>query len=233
MLPEIQTLLILQERDHKLRRIRQDLLRLPQDEAAARARLAGDEAAVKAAKDAVAANEMAMKKLELDIETRRTTVGRLKTQQFETRKNDEYRALEHEIARYTEEVTKLEDQEIALMEKAEALKQTVAAAQEGLARTKKLVDEELAGLVVRKTNQEEAGKALLLERRDLVSQVEPALLQRYDRIFEKKAPAVVPMEHGVCGGCHMKLTAQTVATVKAEKALAACENCGRLLYFGE
>jgi predicted nucleic acid-binding Zn-ribbon protein len=70
------------------------------------------------------------------------------------------------------------------------------------------------------------------ERSALASGVESSLLARYDRLFDKKAPAVVPLQHGICGGCHMRVTPTTFTQVKGEKGLAFCENCSRLLYFG-
>ena len=107
MLSEIKTLLIVQDRDVTLRRLREELRKLPEDATRAKGRLAGDEAALVTAKSRLADNEVAIQKLQLEIETRRTTIGRLKTQQFETRKNDEYTALGHEIERYAGDIARL------------------------------------------------------------------------------------------------------------------------------
>jgi uncharacterized protein len=233
MLPEIKTLLVLQDCDQRLRRLHQDLRRMPEDTARARQRLADNEAALHTAKQASAENELAMKKFQLDIDTRKTTISRLRTQQFETRKNEEYRALDHEIVRYGEEITKLEDSELALMEKAEELKKKVAAATAALASTRALVEEELAHLDERGTNVNEQLSKLEGDRAEFAAKIEEQLLLRYERIFEKKAPAVVPMNHGICGGCHMKLVAATVTAVKGLRLLTSCENCGRILYLGE
>ncbi len=231
MLPEVKKLLVVQERDEARRRLRQELQRLPEEAAQAKTRFATGEKSLAAVKSAVTENEMAMKRFDLDIETRRTTIGRLKTQQFETRKNEEFRALEHEIARYETEVSGLEDQQLALMEKAEDLKQKSAAATTALAATRQAVEEELAQMKTRHLTLTTRVEELDKERTALVAGIESALLQRYDRLFEKKAPAIVPLENGVCGGCHMKVTAATFTAAKAEKALTSCENCARLLYF--
>jgi predicted nucleic acid-binding Zn-ribbon protein len=232
MFAEIKTLLIVQDRDARLRRLRDELRRLPEEAARAKGRVAGDEAALQAAKSAATENEMAIHRHQLDIDTRRTTIGRLKTQQFETRKNDEYTALGHEIDRYAADIARLEDEELALMEKGEGLKAKAAAAAAALAASKARVQDELNQMKERHvtlTAQIAEGDA---ERTVLAGEVDPAVLARYDRIFEKKAPAVVPLEHGICGGCHMKVTPTTLTQVKAEKGLAYCENCGRLLYSG-
>ena len=116
MLEEVRALLILQDRDRRLLTIAEDLEKMPRDEARAKTKLADDEAAVKNAHEAVVEGEVALKRLELDAQTRRTTIERLKSQQFETRKNDEYQALGHEITRYEKEVDELETKELEAME---------------------------------------------------------------------------------------------------------------------
>ncbi len=232
MLSEIKTLLIVQDRDTRLRRLKEDLRRLPEEAARAKGRLAGDEAALLAAKSAAADNEVAIQKLQLEIETRRTTIGRLKTQQFETRKNDEYTALGHEIERYAADIARLEDSELGLMEKGETLKAAAVAAASALTATRSKVQDDLAQMKERHVALTAQVAEVEAERTALAAGVDATLLGRYDRIFEKKAPAVVPLDHGICGGCHMKVTPTTFTQVKGEKGLAFCENCSRILYFG-
>ena len=59
------------------------------------------------------------KRLELDVGTRNESIARLKTQRYETRKNDEFSAMGREIERYQNEISALEDQELELMEQAD------------------------------------------------------------------------------------------------------------------
>ena len=60
---------------------------------------------------------------------------------------------------------------------------------------------------------------------------EDALI-RYRRILKsKKDVAIVPIRHGACGGCHMKVTSQTALTAKGGEHLVSCDNCGRLVYW--
>jgi hypothetical protein len=72
---------------------------------------------------------------------------------------------------------------------------------------------------------------LQTQRSHDVEGLDEDLLELYDRLMKSKKDAVVvPMEHGVCGGCHMKLTQTTVNAVKAADSLQHCEFCGRILY---
>ena len=75
MQDEVRALLILQDRDRRLLALDKDLAKLPQDEARAKAKLAGDETAVSKAHQALLDRELGVKKIELDAETRRFTTG--------------------------------------------------------------------------------------------------------------------------------------------------------------
>ena len=45
---------------------------------------------------------------------------------------------------------------------------------------------------------------------------------RYERLFKSKGDnVVVGVDHGVCGGCHMKLPAQILVTCQAQKEIVA------------
>ncbi len=234
MLPSIQALLVLQDRDRRLRSLAEDLAKIPKDETRAKDRLAGDTAAVAKAKEALQANEIEIKKVELDVGTRKTTIVRLKTQQFETRKNDEFTALGNEIVRYENEVDGLETKELELMERADALRATLTEAEAALAKTKKLVDEDLVMLAERKKRLEAESAEVQAERDRLAADAPPAQLPLYERLLKiKNGVAIVPVTAGKCSGCHIKLVASTLVKVKSGAEGVQCESCGRLLYDGE
>ncbi len=231
MYHEIETLLILQDRDQKIRELKKDLERIPLEEAAARSRVEGEKKAVAAAKHAVQENEVALKKLELDVDTRNQSIARLKIQQYETRKNEEYRALGEEVERYESEISGLEDKELELMEHADELKAKLAAANEALDHGQKVVEDELAQYAKRRENFEKQLAELEQERTGLAAKVEPDTLNIYDRLMHSKGgTAVVPLENGQCGGCHMKVIKSLEVEVKAQKGLVHCLNCSRILY---
>ena len=74
-------------------------------------------------------------------------------------------------------------------------------------------------------------QALETEREAIAAQIDDDLLDQFERLFNSKGDAaVVAVEHGVCTGCHMKVTTATAARVKAGKEIVSCENCARILY---
>lgn len=234
MLPSIAKLLVIQDRDLRIRAIQKELDHLPVEEEEARDKLAGDRRRLEAARQAVQENEVAIKNLELDIQTRRNSIAKLKVQQYETRKNDEFRAMGAEIERYGREVAELEDRELLLMEKAEQLKQSQADAHLTLEATQRLVDEELADIGTRRGHLADERAGLEASRRESEPQVDPDVLDIYDRLFKSKGGlVVVPLENGQCKGCHMRVVKSTVVAVKSEKEVTHCESCGRILYSAE
>ncbi len=214
--------------------LNKDLAKLPQDEARAKAKLAGDTEAMKKAHDALKAIELKVKKIEMDAETRRTTVKRLKVQQFETKKNEEYNALGHEIVRYEKELDEFETRELEAMEEVDVFRSRLKDAEAQLAKTQKLVDEDLASIKERHARMQEQLKEVEAERGKLVANVPEEHLPLYNRLMKSKdGMAIATLRQGQCTGCHMKVIASTAIAVQSEKVVTQCENCGRILAMDE
>lgn len=231
MLDSIRDLLVLQDRDRRLLALAKDLERLPQEEARAKTKLAGDQAAVAKATDDLRANELAVKKVELDAGTRRNTIQRLKVQQFETRKNDEFAALGLEVKRYEAELDGLETRELELMEESDRFRTLLNDAEAALTKTQEIVNQDLASIAERKKNLLAQTAELRAEREKLAAAADSSVLPLYERLLKSKGGvAIAPLHEGRCGGCHMKLVASTVIKVQGGKEIAQCEDCGRILY---
>ena len=75
----------------------------------------------------------------------------------------------------------------------------------------------------------------VMRQRDEASRVvRPALLARYDRIRRGKAPlAVYPLHGSSCGNCFTAVPTQRKALIQRGATLEGCEACGVLLYAKE
>jgi hypothetical protein len=231
---ELEQLLVLQDRQQKIRQIQNENKTLPLQRKQLEEQLAASAAGLEAIKDKARHVEVDRKKMELDVGTRETTIARLKTQQYETRKNDEFQALGHEITRYEKEIQQIEDQELELMEQADKLKVEVAAEEKKASATKESITRQLADLETKGTTLETRLQELTKERATIAASIDEDLLSRFDRLFASKGDAaIVALEHEVCTGCHMKVTTQTAVRVKGGKEIVSCEQCGRILYVVE
>src|SRR3954469_19138800 len=149
MLETIEKLLILQDRDRKILKVRDELARIPSERNELQAKLASAQGHLETAKLKVKQIESDRKKLELDVEAKKQQIDKYSLQQFQTKKNEEYRALAHEIEMAREVIVKLEDQQLELMEQGEAAQKEVAAAQQIAAEHKKIADKNVADLTAR------------------------------------------------------------------------------------
>jgi len=230
---ELEQLLVLQDRQQKIRQIQAEIKTMPLERAHLESQLAATEAGVESLKQKGRQVEVERKNLELDVGTRTESIARLKTQQYQTRKNDEFQAIGHEIERYENEVRKLEDQELELMIEADKLKGEVEAADKRARATKESISRQLTDLETKSKALGSQQQELETERKALAAQIDDDLLDQFERLFNSKGDAaVVAVEHGVCTGCHMKVTTATAARVKAGKEIVSCEQCGRILYLG-
>jgi hypothetical protein len=231
---ELEQLLILQDREQKIRQIRTEIETVPLRRQSLESQLAASRASVEALKHRARQAEMDRKKLELDVGTRTQTISRLKTQQYQTRKNDEFQAISHEIERYENEIRKIEDEELEVMLLADKIKADLADEENKAAAVKDSITRQRADLDEKSKALESQFEALTRERSELAGKIDEDLLGRFERLFKSKGDAaVVAIEHGVCTGCHMKVTTATASQVRAGKEMVSCENCGRILYFGD
>ena len=231
MLPEIEQLLIIQDRDQKITKLNSDIERLPLEEQQAKQRLKSVIESVNSAESEIKSNEVEISKIELDIDTRKDSITKLKNQQLETKKNEEFAAMEHSITNYQDEISKLEDSQLELMEKGEELNKSLEEANDIHAKEQKVVDAELAIIKERKIQFSKKIEESKSDREKIASNIDNDLLDQYNRIFKsKKGVAVSELINDICSGCHMKVTPTTAGMVRAEKVVSTCDQCGRILY---
>jgi hypothetical protein len=228
---ELEHLLVLQDRQQKIKQIETEIKTLPLQKNNLEAQLAASAASVEALKQKARRVEIDRKRLELDVGTRAESIARLKTQQYQTRKNDEFQAMGHEIERYENEIRKIEDEELELMEQVDKLKAELGADEKKAATTKESISRQMTDLEAKSKTLESRLEDLTRERAELAGKIDEDLLSRFERLFASKGDAVVvALEHEVCTGCHMKVTTATAARVRAGKEIVSCEQCGRILY---
>jgi predicted nucleic acid-binding Zn-ribbon protein len=234
MNPTVEALLALQERDARVAALTAELDALPRQMAAVDAEIAARTAKFDELKSRTRQIEADRKKIDLDVQSKQVAISRYKAQQQQTRKNEEFAALNHEIEHAEKEISTLEDTELELMEAYDKGLAAVTIAQKELlqfsdkAKHKKADLEKRAATVSAELMAEEEKQAVAEKA------VPEDVLPRYRRILKSKRDvAIVPISHGACGGCHMKLTPNTVLVARAAENLVSCDNCGRLVYWAE
>ena len=108
----IEKLLILQDRDRKIVRVSQELAHISPEREGMRTKAASTQNQLDAAKLRVRQIESERKQRDLEIEAKKTQIEKYLNQQLQTRKNEEYKALTHEIEMAREVIFKIEDAEL-------------------------------------------------------------------------------------------------------------------------
>jgi len=232
MLPVIEKLLILQDRDRKILKLQDELARIGPERQGLQSKLNTTQQALDAAKHQVKHLESERKKLELDVEAKKQLIDKYSVQQFQTKKNEEYRALAHEIELCKQAIVKLDDQQLEFMEQAETAQRVVAEATRNATEVKKVVDARQTDLASGEAGLKKQLEELQSNRGELASAVDDSTRSKYERLFKQKGQnVVVGIQQQVCGGCHMGLSRSIVVTCQAEQEIVTCPNCGRILYY--
>jgi hypothetical protein len=150
----------------------------------------------------------------------------------QVRNEKEMQALAHEVEAQKETNQRLEAEALASMEGAEPRATRITELTEVVAKTRAALvaaEKEIAAQV------EDLKISISKQRvdRDLMANgMDPALLQRYEMIFSRRAGvAVAEARGGTCQGCRMRLPPQLYNELQKHLQIHYCPNCQRILYF--
>jgi hypothetical protein len=232
MLEALEQLLILQDRDRKITYLKSELTSFDTQLRSMEAKATLAKTQAETARHQTLELEAARKKLELDVESKKQQIERYSLQQYQTKKNEEYRALAHEIELAKKAINDIEDKELEIMEQMERAQKKAAEAAAGAKEARAEADRQVQDLRAREKNLRQDLAEVESDRGQLASTLDGSLLERYERLRRNKGDKVlVGIEHSVCGGCHMRLPAQILITCQAQQEIAHCINCGRMLYY--
>lgn len=233
MAKAIEQLLVLQECDQEVRRLRKEMADIPLRKQQIESRLGAHKDGLAQAEHALLEAKARIKHLEGEIESARQQIQKYREQQLQIKSNDGYKALEKEVATAQSGIRKLEDQELEAMEAVEEARTAAAVRRDSLAKEQVRVDEEIKAFLARSGGLESQLNLKMEERKKLAAEIEPVWLARYERIFAKQKDAAIALvEHGTCGSCHMKLSPSQVVESRKSDTLTLCDFCGRMLYLG-
>ena len=228
----LSTLLTLQDRDTRFARMELELERIPQEEQHIELTLKTQSSDYEAHRKAAQQIEVERKDVDNEVKAKEAQITKYQNQQLETKKNEEYQALGHEIERAKETISDLEDRELQLMEDYDQAQKEVEAEHVHVREYEKAAATRREALVEKKKNLEAELVTLKEEISALEAKCEPASLNTYRRLLKSKGDsAIVKIENGkICSGCHMSLTQQEILSAKGGR-IANCGNCGRIVYW--
>ncbi len=227
----IDGLVALQDHDQQIRELKKQIDDIPARKAQEQGRLQDDIDALGAAQQLLKANQAAVSEVELEIASLKEKIKKLRQQQMTLKTNKEFKAIDHEVEMIEGQIGRLEDKELVAMEEIEPAKARAAEIEGRFADEKASVDRYVKELDERLAHIRTEHDQLETDRIPLAEAVgDPRWLKYYDRVSITKFPAVVKLQKGVCGGCHMTLPPAVPHQIRRQTEIVTCSFCSRILF---
>ena len=232
MHPEVEKLLRLQKIELQIKHHTERVERLPKRLSELEAKLSDALRSLSDAKDRLSKMALEKKKLESSIQDLEQKNSKYRGQLTDVKTNEQYKALLHEIEFNEQQVKKIEDDILVLMEEEELLRQESGAGEERLKREKDLIEAEKRTAEA-EAHQDQLALVMLEEQRQSILQlIEKSVLDDYLRISSfRKGIALARAYQESCQACHVRIRPQLLSHVMTGDTIITCDSCSRILYW--
>jgi predicted nucleic acid-binding Zn-ribbon protein len=221
----------IQSLDDEIKENEAQLARIPQEIAKLEKQIKTREDDLKTAETRIQELKKNYKLKELEIADNEEKTGKLNTQTFAVKTNEEYRAILNEVDFLKKRNREIEDEVIGLMEEEEKLKNSIDKIR---AETKEFRDITLGKITEMNKKSEmlaERQKMARAEFQDDFAKLPEDARDLYTRITKVRDKAVCPIVDNTCTGCFANLTHQFLNELKQRNKILLCDNCGRILVY--
>jgi predicted nucleic acid-binding Zn-ribbon protein len=211
--------------------LRDRLTSAPKTLAARQTALASRQADLEKARKALQDSKVHLKKNEHTLQAQQAKIDDLKAKLNQVKKNEEYKALQNQIAHDRTALSKIEDE---ILQGYEAIETQAVAVAKFEAEVKSFA-QEVTSLQQDIQSQAAAHEAQLQELESAIVNAEVSIpedeRERYRRTVRQfGADALAACENNSCLGCFTEVTAQMLNHLINGDQLTFCKSCGRLLY---
>ena len=235
---QLEHLIVLQAQDLELVRLRAELADAPKRVQGNEAALAAAHRAVAALKASLAEEEKLRRGQESEAASQRSKTERLRRSLDAATSTAQVTAFEHEIHFAHSAIARLEDEELASMERTETLEGQFKAAATKAASAQSQLETERARAARVTAECKAAMAGIDGQRTALRKEIDPHWLHTYDRLTKAKGSAVAEAlgnaTQGKCAACQMTVRPQRWQDLTGrdhENEIFVCETCGRLLFW--
>ncbi len=231
--PNIEKLLILQERDKALFEIESSIADIPVKKSIITDKIKEEKFALELVSKKYSDADVERSNLRLLRRSKEEKAESMNEQrQSLMKKPTEYKLLESSIENLKKEASDIEEKEIELLYKIDELKLVLEAEKELRDKNIKMFERELERLDAEKKSLEDKLNDARFQMRESEKSISQEYLDAYNSIKtqKKRRPFVVKIEDGKCGGCHLKLSTEIFEIAKKAADPTNCEMCGRLVY---
>ena len=232
MLPELERLIKLQEIESRAAEAQRHIADAPAQIEALDAKLSAARETLAAAKQAVSDNQAARRTLDRDLSAAQQRLSKYKEQLMEVKTNEEYHAMQHQIAAAEGEVGRIEELVIINMVDADDVASRQKAAEAALKRDETQVAKERTAIETDVADKKKALEESSRDRGAVLPDISRGARELFDRVLKaRQGIAVAPAVDGHCSICHVRLRPQVYNTIVQNEGIVQCDSCQRILYF--
>jgi len=233
-LKQIEQLVVLQKVDDEIVLLQDELKRAPQQITELEKRRQEIEDCAEIVRDKLKYLVDQQKRLDTEIESDSVRLKKSKSKMMMVGNTKEYHAMVREMDNLEKQNRGREEEKITVAEELNRQNQELKSTDESA----KELDGELA--VARQSLDEriKQAQARLSElgacRKEAGQAVPKPILQRYEFIRSRlKNPVIVPVNAGICSGCHISIPPQSFIELQKGIQILSCPNCQRLIYWSD
>jgi uncharacterized protein len=229
---DLEKLIVLQGLDTTAQDAHRKLADGPEREKALEARLAAARDAVAAAKAKLTESQNVRREHEKTVALHQGRLSKFREQAMSVKTNQEYHAIQKEIAFAQGEMKTAEDAVLVQMIEGDELTAAGKRAETDLAAEQKKVDAERKALAAEAAELKATLERLAGERRDAVTSLTPQVLATFELVAKRRnGVAIAEARDGICTICHVRMRPQVFNTVRRNDQILQCDSCNRILYF--
>jgi len=193
--------------------------------------LESKKAGIKQAEENLKRDQLKLKEKEVSLQQKEEQIKKLQGQLYTLKTNKEYSTMLTEIGGIKADNSLMEEDIIKFMDEIELARKKISEEKE-LFKAEELKAQKDKEDIDSKAKEIEAALSGLNEKRNgIAPNIEKQVISRYEKILKNKdGLAIVPVENGSCGGCHMSLPPQVISDVKLREDIIICGSCLRIFY---
>jgi predicted nucleic acid-binding Zn-ribbon protein len=229
---DLKRLIDLQRLDSAALDAQRRLANAPEREKALDARLEAARQQVATAKERLTENQNTRRATEKDVALHQGRLSKFRDQAMAVKTNQEYTAVQHEIAFAQTEIKKLEDTILERMMEGDDLTATLKRAEGDLTAEQKAIEADRRAMAADAVALTASLERIAAERATLVAALDKQVLGTFEQVARKRnGIAIAEARGGVCTICHVRLRPQVFNTVLRNEAIIQCDHCNRILYY--
>lgn len=233
-LKQIAQLVELQKVDDAIHAVKQELKSAPQELESLTERFAAAQTQRDKVLDKLNHIQDQQKRLDVEIDDESLRIKKSKNKLMQVGNTREYHAMMREMDNMEKLNRTREEEKLVLLEERQLQDEALAEVDASYNSLKIDLDAKSATLQERMDSAAARLQTFENVRANTGSEVPQPVFQRYEFIrFRLEHPVIVPVQSGVCSGCHIAIPPQSFIELQRGQQILSCPNCQRLIYWCE